>query len=137
MIMEVINSENLKEKVESLYEQIKSGLYSYIEDELIKEEDKIPSELKGKAVSSKEYIYLALAYYRKEEKNKAVFYLKKVISLDNNNIDAHFNLAEIYLQLEKYEKAKDHALRIIQENPKDWAVHDILASIYEFEGTLS
>jgi len=87
-----------------------------------------------KEKNSKNYIALGISYYGFGKKNKAVANFKKALLLDSNNADAHYNLAEVYLQLEKYPKAKDHALKVIEKDPTDWQAHDILSTCYAFEG---
>ena len=97
--------------------------------------EKVIKLLDGKKEkNAKDYIALGISYYGMGKRNKAVSNLKKALQVDPENMDAHFNLAEIYLQLEKYPKAKEHALKVIGKNPKDWQAHDILSTCYTFEG---
>ncbi len=96
--------------------------------------DEIIELLEGKAYSAEEQIVLGLAYYGKGKRNKAISIFKKTLQKDPNNKDALFNIAESYLQLEKFPKAKDYALQLLKLSPNDWAVHDILSTCYEFEG---
>ncbi|MBT1247795.1 MULTISPECIES: glycosyltransferase [unclassified Thermosipho (in: thermotogales)] len=95
---------------------------------------KIIELLDGKAKTPDEYNALGLAYYSTSRKNKAILNFKKALSLDPQNLDALFNLAEMFLQIEKYPKAKEYALKLLDVSPKEWMVHDILAETYMFEG---
>ncbi len=95
--------------------------------------EEIVRMLEGKKLDADEYVALGVAYYMMGKRNKAISNLKRAISMNPDHEDALFNLAEIYLNLEKYIKAKEYALRLLKIS-ESWEVHDILASCYEFEG---
>jgi len=81
-----------------------------------------------------ELMILGEAYFKLGKINKALANFKRIVDVDPDNIDAHFNLAKIYLHLEKYSKAKYHITKVLPKRSKDWIVYDILASILIFEG---
>ncbi len=96
--------------------------------------DEIVNSLEGKSLDADGYVALGLAYYMKGNQNKAISNFKRALSLNPHHKDALFNLSEIFLQLEKFSKAKGYALKLLEISPDDWAVHDILSECYKFEG---
>ncbi len=96
--------------------------------------EEVIKSLEGKNLDADGYVFLGFAYYMRGNRNKAISNFKKALSLNPNHKDALFNLAEIFLQLEKFPKAKDYVLKLLKISPDDWAVHDILSECYNFEG---
>ncbi len=94
----------------------------------------IVESLEENAENPYDFTVLGWAYYNLGKNNKAISSFKKAIDLDPENTDALFNIAEIYLQMGKFSKAKGYALKLIKILPNDWAVHDILSVIYDYEG---
>ncbi|ANQ54637.1 hypothetical protein BG95_04975 [Thermosipho sp. 1063] len=94
---------------------------------------KVVEFLEKGAKSAKDFNILGVAYYNLGKRNKAISNFKRALYLDQNNIDALFNLSEIYIQLGKYVKAKDYVLMLLKMYPT-WDVYDMLSNIYTFEG---
>ena len=95
--------------------------------------EEIVRMLEGKRLDADGYVALGVAYYMMGKKNRAISNFKMALSINPYHEDALFNLSEIYLNLEKYIKAKEYALKLLKVS-ESWEVHDILASCYEFEG---
>jgi type IV pilus assembly protein PilF len=58
---------------------------------------------------------LGMAYYFKKEKTKAKFYISKSIEIDKINSEARGNLASIYLQEKKYNRAEKQYKIILKD----------------------
>lgn len=50
---------------------------------------------------------LGMAYFFKKRSSRAVFHLKRAIELDSKNSDAKNNLASVFLQMGRYQEAKE------------------------------
>ena len=111
-------------KVEEFLKLLNQGRFEEIVEILEKRDISSPSV----------FTILGMAYFKLGKVGKALASFKKAVKLDPNCVDARFNLAEIYLQREKYSKAKDNIIEVLSRNPEDWAAHDILATILCFEG---
>ncbi len=73
---------------------------------------------------------LAQKYRVKGQWEEAALNYEKALELDNNHEDARFNLGNMYLELNQYEKAKQCWLRIIEKNPKSARTHMQLGRLY-------
>ena len=63
-------------------------------------------------------LFVALAYLQLNNNEKAKEKLKEVLSLDQNYIDAHFQLGVIYATEKKTQEAINHLLRVYNYDPK-------------------
>ncbi len=75
--------------------------------------------------------------YRKAQKfrvegnwEEAAKYYEKSLKLDNNHEDARFNLGNMYLEMEQYEKAEACWLKIVETNPTSARAHMQLGRLY-------
>lgn len=80
-------------------------------------------------------ILLALADVLCENKQNedAIEIYKKVIALDAENFDAHFNTALIYFETGKYEQAKSFLETSAKINPKNAMIYYMLGVIFDKE----
>ena len=51
------------------------------------------------------YFYSALNNIQKSNYEEAINDLMKIIEIDNDNLDAYHNLAQVYHQIKNYDKA--------------------------------
>ncbi|MBM7560309.1 glycosyltransferase [Marinitoga litoralis] len=97
--------------------------------------ERVIKEFNNKKVKEEnDYIITALAYYNLKETNKAISILKEVLKLNPNNLDALFNLSTIYYNKKNWNKLKDTAIKYYEKDPNDWAINDMLADLWLFEG---
>lgn len=82
----------------------------------------------------KEYNILGISYFSLGKINKSIITFKKMLQKFPGNLDALFNLAEIYRQLEKWNKAKEFASEYLKKDPRNWAMLDIISDVFTFEG---
>ncbi|GAB6189231.1 hypothetical protein JCM30566_09700 [Marinitoga arctica] len=87
-----------------------------------------------KEKSESDYLFAAIAYYNLNQKNKAIGILKELLKINPNNLDALFNLSSIYYKTKNWNKLKETALTYYKNDPNDWAINDMLADLFLFEG---
>ncbi len=87
------------------------------------------------AIKDTNDLIINLAFsYRDINPDKAKFYFEKAVKFDPNNIDLHFGLANVYIDLDKNEKAIDYLEKIVKlfpEHAKSWTLLN-----YEYLNTL-
>lgn len=58
---------------------------------------------------------LGMAYFFKNDKSKAVAYIKKAIEIDEKNSDARMNLASVYVDLKRYKEANAEYQKVLKD----------------------
>jgi len=87
-----------------------------------------------KDLTIKEIFNLALKSHQNNILNDAQDYYYKVLKIDPNNLQAHYNLGLIFNKLEEYQKAINHYEKVIKINPKLAMTYNNLGVIfYELE----
>jgi len=118
------NNPYLKEKMESIEQLIENQKLDQAKNEL----ELIISEYPNYAPA---YNELAGAYYRKGDKEKTAYYLEKAIRLRPDDTLILKNLANLYIEFERIDEAKELYEKVISIDPKDSEAQEILARIGE------
>ncbi|WP_075780469.1 glycosyltransferase [Marinitoga sp. 1137] len=84
--------------------------------------------------TEEEYIIAALAFLNLNKVNKAISTLKELLRKNPDNLDALFNLTTIYYKKKNWNRIKEFGLKYFEKDPDDWAINDILAEVWLFEG---
>ncbi|WP_228288221.1 sulfatase-like hydrolase/transferase [Thermosipho ferrireducens] len=84
--------------------------------------------------TDKDYVILSLAYYNLKKRNEAITALKRALTINPGNLDALFNLSQIYHEMRKWSKLYDVAKRYFEIDPNNWQINDMLCDVYAFEG---
>lgn len=79
---------------------------------------------------------LALIYQRFSDHSKAVEHLEKVISINEENHGAKYNLSGSLVALGKHNEAKEVLLELLGKSngPDDGAIHNSLGTIFQLQG---
>lgn len=81
-----------------------------------------------------EYYNIGNAYFDLEKYEKAVFYYKEAIKLDDTLVQARFNLALSYLGLKQNDAANDIFLTLLKEDSNNTKIMASLAYSYHLQG---
>jgi len=94
--------------------------------------DKKPDTRVEMAERSKAYYYYMSGHTLKKNgyTKDALELYKKAIAIDGDSTVLNNEIAELYLQLGKYELAKTHLLKAIKKDPKYTPSHVLLAELY-------
>ncbi|HOJ43087.1 MAG TPA: glycosyltransferase, partial [Syntrophorhabdaceae bacterium] len=114
----------LKEKMESVEQLIENQKLDQAKNEL----ELIISEYPNYAPA---YNELAGVYYRKGDKEKTAYYLEKAIRLKPDDTLILKNLANLYIEFERIDEAKELYEKVISIDPKDRESQEILAHLRE------
>lgn len=60
---------------------------------------------------------LAILEYREGNRKKAVTYLERCVKQDERNAEAHINLADLYSEMNKTSRAREHLEAILEHHP--------------------
>ncbi|AEX85449.1 glycosyl/glycerophosphate transferase, teichoic acid biosynthesis [Marinitoga piezophila KA3] len=84
--------------------------------------------------TEEDYIITALSYFNLNQTNKAISLLKEILRENPDNLDALFNLTTIYYKIKNWNKVKEFGLKYYEKDNNDWAINDMLAELWLFEG---
>ena len=84
-----------------------------------------------KALSIKETFDLAIQKHQNNNLQDAQSYYQKVLELDPNYVDAHYNLGNIFNSQGEYQKAKDCFEKAIETDPNNANAHNNLGVVFE------
>lgn len=75
------------------------------------------------------YLQSTKNYYEKGEIDKAIIEIKKVLALDDRDIQSHRNLGSFYLLKKRYKEAQAEFNKVLELNPNDSYAQQMLENI--------